>query len=151
MNRLPSTFIALAATALATTLTGTGTANAHHSVAAEFGNAEQFEIEGVVERLFWTDPHIRVRIRITGGPLEEGEIWDAVSHAPGLLARTYGLYPGEIEVGDTLVIFGRPSQFNVNRFSMRNVSINGGPERQLLRSRSQRAAEVAAPPGPEDL
>ena len=146
MNRPLSVFSALAAVLL-----GAGTANAHHSVAAEFGNAEQFEIEGVVERLFWTDPHIRVRIRITGGPLEKGEIWDAVSHAPGLLARTYGLYPGEIEVGDTLLIYGRPSQFNVNRFSMRNVSINGGPIRQLLRSRTQRASEVAAPPGPEDL
>lgn len=67
-----------------------------------------------------------------------------------LLARTYGLYPGEIEVGDSLLIYGRPSQFNVNRFSMRNVSINGGPVRQLLRSRTQRAAEAAAPPGPED-
>ena len=145
MNRLLNVF-----TALAVFLLGAGAANAHHSVAAEFGNAEQFEIEGVVERLFWTDPHIRVRIRITSGPLEEGEIWDAVSHAPGLLARTYGLYPGEIEVGDTLLIYGRPSQFNVNRFSMRNVSINGGPVRQLLRSRTQRASEVAAPPGPED-
>ena len=144
MNRLLSTCATLAVFLA-------GAANAHHSVAAEFGNAEMFEIEGVVERLFWTDPHIRVRIRITGGPLEEGETWDAVSHAPGLLARTYGLFPGEIEVGDTLLIYGRPSQFNVNRFSMRNVSINGGPVRQLLRSRSQRATEVAAPPGPEDL
>ena len=105
MNRLLST-----CAALAVFLAGAGAANAHHSVAAEFGNAEMFEIEGVVERLFWTDPHIRVRIRITGGPLEEGETWDAVSHAPGLLARTYGLYPGEIEVGDTLQIYGRPSQ-----------------------------------------
>ena len=125
--------------------------HAHHSVAAEFGNTEMIEIDGVVEKLFWTDPHIRIRIRITGGPLTEGEIWDAVSHAPGLLARTYGLYPGEIEVGDELHILGRPSQFNVNRFSMRNVSINGGPTRQLLRSREQRAAEVAPAPAPGDL
>ena len=51
MNRL---LITLAA--LAVFLLGTGAASAHHSVAAEFGNAEQFEIEGVVERLFWTDP-----------------------------------------------------------------------------------------------
>ena len=145
MIRLLSTFAALAVSLL-----GTGAAGAHHSVVAEFGNAEMFEIEAVVEKLFWTDPHIRVRIRVTGGPLDEGEIWDAVSHAPGLLARTYGLYPGEIEVGDTLLIYGRPSQFNVNRFSMRNVSINGGPVRQLLRSSTQRATEVAAPPGPQD-
>ena len=144
MNRLLVTCSALAVFALSA-----GALRAHHSVAAEFGNAEMFEIDAVVEKLFWTDPHIRVRVRITGGPLPEGEIWDAVSHAPGLLARTYGLYPGEIEVGDTLHILGRPSQFNVNRFSMRDVSINGGPTRQLLRSRTQRATEVAAPPGPE--
>ena len=123
--------------------------HAHHSVVSEFGTAEMVEIDGVVEKLFWTDPHIRIRIRVTGGPIPEGEIWDAVSHAPGLLARTYGLYPGEIEVGDRLVMFGRASAFNVNRFSMRNVSINGGPTRQLLRSREQRAAEVAPPPGPQ--
>ena len=145
MNRLLTILSALALLSLSA-----GTAPAHHSVAAEFGNAEMFDIEGVVEKLFWTDPHIRVRIRITGGPLPEGEIWDAVSHAPGLLARTYGLFPGEIEVGDSLQIYGRPSQFNVNRFSMRNVSINGGPVRQLLRSTTQRASEVAAPPGPQN-
>ncbi len=135
--------------ALTSLFLSTISVHAHHSVVAEFGTAEMVEIGGVVEKLFWTDPHIRVRIRVTDGPIPEGETWDAVSHAPGLLARTYGLYPGEIEVGDRLVMVGRPSAFNVNRFSMRNVSINGGPTRQLLRSREQRTTEVAPPPGPQ--
>ena len=89
MNRQSSSFAALPVIlcGAGAVLYGAGAANAHHSVAAEFGNAEMFEIEGVVEKLFWTDPHIRVRIRITGGPLEEGEIWDAVSHAPRIAGQ----------------------------------------------------------------
>ena len=54
-----------------------------------------------------------------------------------LLARTCRLCPGEVEAGETLLIYGRPSQFNVNRFSLRNVSINGRLGRHRLRRRRQ--------------
>ncbi|MEN8668768.1 MAG: DUF6152 family protein [Ketobacter sp.] len=101
---------------------------AHHSVAAEYGNAPRVIFEGVIKELYWREPHARMRVEVTGGALPVGEVWDVNSHSPGILARNYGFPPDMVNVGDQVLIYGRTSQWDVPRFALYSLKINGGPE-----------------------
>lgn len=113
---------------------------AHHAIVAEYGGSSQplIPLEGEVIKVRWVAPHVEVRIKVTGGDLPKGEVWIVNSHAPGLLARTYGIMPGEVKVGDNVRFVGWRSRFDVPRFHMRAISINGGPLRSTLRGADQR-------------
>lgn len=113
----------------------TSLATAHHAIVAEYGGSSQplLPLEGEVIKVRWVAPHVELRIKVTGGEYPVGEEWIINSHAPGLLARTYGIMPGEVKVGDNVRFVGWRSRFNVPRFHMRAISINGGPLRSTLR------------------
>lgn len=101
---------------------------AHHSVAAEYGNGERVVFEGVVTELYWREPHTRIRVEVTGGALPVGEVWDANSHSPGILARNYDFPPGMVNVGDQVTMYGRTSQWQVPRFALYSIKVNGSRE-----------------------
>lgn len=113
---------------------------AHHSVAGEYGssNEEMDPLEGVVTKVRWNAPHIEIYIEGSGGIAEEGEQWIINSHAPGLLARTYGILPGEVSVGNEVSFLGWRSKFSGSRYHMRALSIDGGPLRSTHRPSDKR-------------
>lgn len=113
---------------------------AHHAITAEYGGSSQplIPLEGEVIDVRWVSPHVEVRVRVTGGDMPVGEEWTVNSHAPGLLARTYGIMPGEVSVGDSVRFVGWKSRFDVPRYHMRALSINGGPLRSTLRGADNR-------------
>jgi hypothetical protein len=115
-------------------------ARAHHSGAGEYGNSneEMDPLEGVVTKVRWNAPHIEIYIEGSGGIAEEGAQWIINSHAPGLLARTYGILPGAVSIGDQVRFLGWRSKFSDSRYHMRALSINGGPLRSTHRPSDKR-------------
>lgn len=115
-------------------------ANAHHSVAAEYGNAPRLYFEGKVTELFWKPPHVRIRATSSdGGDIPAGDTWDLTSHPPGILARNYDFPPGSVNVGDHIRAYGRASQFGLPRFAIFSMSVNGGEEKILSPTSDDRA------------
>jgi hypothetical protein len=118
------------------------TSGAHHSIAGEYSsNGELQSISGTVTKIRWYAPHIEIYIEATGGIVDDGTQWIGNSHAPGLLARTYGVFKEDVSVGDKLEFLGWKSNFDVPRFSMRALKINDGPMRSTLRPADRRAIE----------
>lgn len=128
---------------------------AHHAITAEYpgSSTPTLEMIGEVTKVRWRAPHVEVYVHVTGGDLTAGEDWVVNSHSPGLLARTYGIMPGEVKVGDKIRFKGWRSRFSVPRFHMRAISINDGPLRSTLRPADSRdiangtLGEIIAAPG----
>lgn len=131
-----ASILALIALSLSTPLALSAPAFAHHSIAAEYGGGKgpTRPLDGKVTKVRWSNPHIEIYVDSPGTKgLAAGE-WVVNSHAPGLLARTYGIRPGEVKVGDSVKMVGWESQQGVPRFHMRAISINDGPMRSTHRS-----------------
>jgi hypothetical protein len=131
-----ASILALIALSLSTPIAPLAPLFAHHSIAAEYGGGKgpTRPLEGKVTKVRWSNPHIEIYIDSSGtNGLAAGE-WVVNSHAPGLLARTYGIRPGEIKVGDSVKVVGWESQQGVPRFHMRAISINDGQMRSTHRS-----------------
>lgn len=123
----------LAISALLTGFLGPLAVQAHHSIAAEYGDAQRVYLEGVVSELYWTNPHVRIRVVTTqGGDVPANETWDVTTHPPGNLARNFDFPPEKLKVGDHVRIYGRRSQFGIPRFLLAGISVNGGEEEWLL-------------------
>ena len=112
---------------------------AHHAITAEYpgSSTPTSEMIGEVTKVRWRAPHVEVYVSVTDGDVDAGD-WVVNSHAPGLLARTYGIMPGEVGVGDTVRILGWKSRFSVPRFHMRAIAVNEGPLRSTLRPADNR-------------
>ena len=61
-------------------------ATAHHSWAAIFNTEGDAEIDGVVSRIEWRNPHIRLEVTTDPGTPEE-KVWDVESGSVAMLAR----------------------------------------------------------------
>lgn len=136
MSKLTS----LVATAMLFALVAAPLSHAHHAITAEYGGSSQplINLEGKVTKVRWRAPHVEIYIEVSGGDMTPGEQWVINSHAPGLLARTYGIMPDEVKIGDEVRFVGWKSRFNVPRYHMRALSINGGPLRSTLRGADSR-------------
>lgn len=118
-------------------------AGAHHSIASEYPTTgELLPLAGTVTKIRWFAPHIEIYIAASGGVAEAGEQWIVNSHAPGLLARTYGVFKEDVSVGDEVEFLGWKSNHDVPRFAMRAFRINDGPMRSTLRPADQRAIQA---------
>ena len=86
----------------------------HHAITAEYpgSSSPTNEMIGEVTKVRWRAPHVEVYVNVTAGDVDKGD-WVVNSHAPGLLARTYGIMPDDVNVGDKIRIVGWKSRFNV--------------------------------------
>ena len=65
---------------------------AHHSFNATFNPREVVEIEGVLTKVIWRNPHVRLEVEV------DGEVWDIETHSVSILSR--------MEVGPELIDVG---------------------------------------------
>jgi hypothetical protein len=115
---------------------------AHHSIVSEYPANQGLQLlSGTVTKVRWHAPHVEIYIEAQGGIASGGEQWIVNSHAPGLLARTYGIVKDDIALGDSVAFVGWPSDFDVPRYHMRALSINGGPMRSTHRPSDRRALQ----------
>ena len=100
--RIATGFIAAAAVL---TLAGTAKTLAHHAFSTEFDASLEGELEGVVTRVWWANPHIRYIIdaRMPDGTIEEWSL-----QPPGNLPtyRREGWTRESIQVGDMVTANG---------------------------------------------
>jgi len=115
---------------------------AHHSFAAEFIEGSSGEVEGVVTRVWFTNPHVRYRLEETraDGTTAEWEL--QLTSVTGL--RSSEWYQDTVKVGDRIWAQGEVARDGSNRLFARRINVEGG--RQLGAQGGSRPATAADAP-----
>lgn len=102
------------------------TARAHHSFSAEFVEGSSGEVEGVVTRVWFTNPHVRYRLDVTNedGSVEEWEL--QLTSVTNL--RRSEWYRDTVEVGDSIRAQGEVARDGSNKLYARRIDVEGGPQ-----------------------
>jgi hypothetical protein len=99
---------------------------AHHSVAGFFDSSDLVEIEGVIQKVRWRNPHTVFLVDVTEA---SGEVttWTVESGALGVL-RSRGLAREFVQVGDRVKILGDNSLRSRPEMFARNMLLANGKE-----------------------
>ena len=113
---------------------------AHHSFAAEFIGGSSGEVEGVVTRVWFTNPHVRYRIEATD---EEGltEEWELQLTSVTNLRRSEW-YRDTVEVGDRITAQGEVARDGSNKLYARRIDVDGGRQLGAYGGRSEAEEET---------
>lgn len=107
------------------------TASAHHSYAAEFDRNNPQTIEGVVNEVWFKNPHVRYYVTVTADDGTE-TVWDARGLSPVKLVRQ-GWTKSTINVGDKIRLHGHVGRTNKTIMSIIDITLADGT---VLTSRS---------------
>ena len=83
-------------------------AHAHHAWAAIFDADGDIEIEGIVTKILWRNPHVQFQITVDQGSASE-TVWTIESNAVARLTRM-GVSKDVIKLGDQVKAAGLPSR-----------------------------------------
>ncbi len=100
-------------------------ATAHHSM-SEFDRSGMTEVEGVVSRLSWQNPHILLTVTSTDESGAEA-VWNLEGAAVSAQRRR-GLTGNEISIGDAVRVAGWPSTRRDNYLQVVHVLLSDGVE-----------------------
>lgn len=114
----------LPAVLLAFVLPATGFA--HHSFFGRFDTTGNIELEGVVTRISWRNPHAHIFLTVTNADGTTTQ-WDLESGSPTLMTRA-GIPADAIKVGDRIRIGGYPPTTDSNEAFATNVLLPSGQE-----------------------
>lgn len=99
--------------------------SAHHST-AEYDSSTVVEAQGVVAKVLWQNPHVRLEID-TSSVDGNAELWHLEGQSPGDLDRAH--IPRDIvKPGDTVKFAGNPSARRDRRMYVTNVLLPGQTE-----------------------
>ena len=100
-------------------VTATHCATAHHAFAANYEMDNVGTVEGIVEEVFWANPHVHYYIQVTK---EDGtiELWDGEAANLSLLAAR-GWDRNTIRVGAAIRVTGALGRDGIRRIQMRQV------------------------------
>ena len=79
---------------------------AHHNVSNLYDSSRLIEVEGVVTKTIWRNPHVQISLLVTDENGNE-EVWDTATEAMSNLRR-WNFEAGFIEVGDKVRLAGHP-------------------------------------------
>ena len=115
-----------AAAFLAGFLAGAGTGWAHHSFSAVYDAATVTEIEGIVTRVLWANPHVRFTIK---GKNERGRqgLWDVETNSVSILRRMQ-ISSNVLKIGDRTRVAGNPGRRGTLQMFAHNVLLPNGQE-----------------------
>ena len=124
--------VSILGAAMLTALPVTG--RAHHNSQAEFGafGSDTIHVEGTIVAVHWSNPHISIDIRTTGGDLPAGQSWRLVSH-PVQIMIDYGFSREEFTVGDRVELLGWKNLRGAPQIWPRAIRVNDGPLKSNLR------------------
>ena len=133
---------------------GPAVAFAHHSVAGFFDPEKTVEIEGVVKKVMWRNPHTVFEVDVTSG---SGEVvtWHIESGALGVL-RSRGLAREFVLPGDHVRVMGDSSLRSDHEMFARNMLLRDGKEVILTAGSRpyfsvEREGEILAPEFDDDV
>lgn len=97
---------------------------AHHALAANYEEGNEGSITGVVEEVFFRNPHVRYYLAVDDG--EGGsELWDVETQNLLMLGRL-GWRQDTIKVGDRITVNGVLGRNNTRRISIITVTLADG-------------------------
>jgi len=114
-------------------------ARAHHSFAAEFVEGSSGEVEGVVTRVWFTNPHVRYRLEVVNddGSVEEWEL--QLTSVTNL--RRSEWYVDTVKVGDSIQAQGEVARDGSNKLYARRIDVEGGRQLGAYGGRQEPSAE----------
>ncbi len=110
---------------------------AHHNTQAEYGEfgSNFIRVEGTVTDIKWGNPHVAIKITVTGGdlPAEEiGQTWQVNSH-PIAIMVAYGFTKEEFALGDKLSLLTWRHVRGTKHLWPRAIQVNDNPMKSNLR------------------
>ena len=99
---------------------------AHHGLGGRYDQDSTLELEGEVSRILWRNPHIRLKLSVTGDG-GEAATWAVEGTAPTIIQR-YGITDGMVNEGDIVRVAGFPSSRGLNEISIHNLLLPDGRE-----------------------
>ena len=111
-------------------------AAAHHSWAAVFNTDGDAEIDGIVSRIEWRNPHIRLEVTTDPGTPEE-KVWDIESNSVASLVRM-GVNPEVLTEGTQVTIAGYPEREGDGSIFMNHLLLPDNTEVIFLRGAEPR-------------
>lgn len=115
-------------------------ARAHHSFAAEFIEGSSGEVEGVVTRVWFTNPHVRYRLEATDAS-GETQSWELQLTSVTNL-RNSEWYQDTVKVGDRIWAQGEVARDGSNKLYARRINVEGGRELGTYGGRRPATAET---------
>lgn len=109
---------------VAASVISTGSAQAHHSFAAEFDYDRLGDIEGEVIEVLFVNPHARYFIAVTDADGNE-VIWDAQTRSPSALTRI-GWSKDTIGLGERVTLHGNLGLGETRKIWIREVRKDSG-------------------------
>ncbi len=85
-------------------VTAASAAAAHHAITLNYDSDSSGTVEGVVEEVFWANPHVHYYLNVTA---EDGssQLWDMETGNLNVM-RNRGMTRDSIKVGDQLTVTG---------------------------------------------
>ncbi|HEY5665643.1 MAG TPA: DUF6152 family protein [Gammaproteobacteria bacterium] len=99
--------------------------SAHHAFASEFDGSLDGEVEGIVTRVWWANPHIRYDVDVT---LEDGTVEQWSLHPPGNLPtyRRENWTPQTLAAGDHVVATGNLGRDGATKLYATCIHLDSG-------------------------
>lgn len=116
-------------------------ANAHHSWAAIFDAKGDVEIEGVVTKILWRNPHIQFQVTVDQGTAAE-TVWTIESNAVARLTRM-GVTKDVIQLGDVVKAAGFPNLKGEPEMFVNHLLLDDKTEVVMSRTAGRRWANEA--------
>lgn len=101
------------------------TALAHHAFSSEFDGDLEGEVEGVVTRVWWANPHVRYDVDVT---MPDGSIEQWSLHPPGNLPtyRRQNWTPGTLKAGDFVNATGSLGRDDTKKLYATCINLTSG-------------------------
>lgn len=107
-------------------LATTGTAVAHHSFAAEFDADKTVQLQGVVTKIEWTNPHVWVYMNVKDASTGQTANWGVEFGPPHLLQRR-GWRRDTLSIGTQVNVDGFMARNGSSRVNAKTITlVNGG-------------------------
>lgn len=102
----------------------------HHGLGGRYDQETVAELEGVVSRVLWRNPHVRITLTTS-----DNQDWDIEAGSPTVLQRR-SITEDMVSAGDRIRVAGYASMRGLNEMIVHNILLEDGQELVLSPNRS---------------